>query len=110
MVLGQRVAWRRGAGGGRCAHGGEGGRDARGVRASDRVAPHSGGSAGVARPAGGREGRLLRGHRRACLGRRRRARVQPHPRRHLEDLLGGRLTSLSAQHHAAASIHQAARR
>lgn len=111
MVL-ARVAWRRGrgAGGGRGARGGERGRDARAVRAPDRVRAECGRGTGAARAASGREGCLLCGHRRARLGRRRRARVQPLSRGHLADVLGCRLAALSTQHHAAATLHRATRR
>lgn len=54
--------------------------------------------------------RLLRGHRRAALSRRRRASLQPFTRRYLTHVSRWRLSILSAQHHTAAAIHRTARR
>lgn len=124
MVLVGRRVWRRGAGGGRGAGDGEAGarvRDARtpvgggGVRGVVCVV-HVRGARGDERgpratgPASGRAHRVLRGHRRAALGRRRRASVQPLARRHLSHVPGRRLPTPSAQHLAAAAVHRAARR
>lgn len=111
MVLVGCGAWRRGAGGGRGARGGESGRDAPARRATHggcvRAAlPSRQLRAGAARSPGGREARLLRGHRRATLGRRRRARVQSLSRRDIADVSGRRLTALLTQHHAAAAVYR----
>lgn len=116
MVFGG-VVWRGGAGGGRVAGGGEGcdarapgrGGGVRGLVCVVRVR-RAGGLGRPARAAGGRALRLLRGHRRAALGRRRGARVQPLARRPVAFVPGRRLPTPSAQHHAAAAIHRAARR
>lgn len=112
------VAWRGGAGGGGVAGCGEA-RDARapvgGVRGVVCVVRvvcvrAAGGGGRAARAAGGRAHRLLRGHRRTALGRRRGAGVQPHARRPVSHVPGRRLPAASAQHHAAAAVHRAARR
>lgn len=118
MVLAGRWVWRRDAGGGRGVGGGEagaGGRDAwahvGAMRGVVRVrGPRGGCGSRAARAAGGRSLRLLRGHRRATLGRRRRARLQPLAGGDLADVPRRRLPALPAQHHSAAALHRATRR
>lgn len=110
MVL---VGWRGVGGGG--ARGGEAraGRDARARVGGGCRAVRVRGAGNAARPArvaGGRARRLLRGHRRAAHGRRRRARLQQVPGRDLADVPCRRLSTLPAQYHAAATLHRAARR
>lgn len=114
MLVG-RVVWRGGAGGGGVVGGGEI-RDARaplgGVRSVVCVVRMRGvgGVGGAARAASRRAHRLLRGHRRTALGRRRGAGVQPFARRPVSHIPGRRLPAPSAQHHAAAAVYRAARR
>lgn len=114
MVLGGCWVWRRGAGGGRGA-GGAGGRDARArvdaVRLVVRMrgARHGRGPR-AARSASGHARRLLRGHRRAAVGRRRRARLQPLAGGDLAHVPRWRQPTLPAQYHTATSLHRAARR
>lgn len=123
MVLVGLWVWRgamRGAGGGLGAGGEAGrGRDARapggGVRGVVCVVRvrGAGGHARwprTARVASGRAHRLLRGHRRSAVGRRRRAGLQPIARRHLSHVPCRRLSALSAKHHPSAALHRAARR
>lgn len=104
MVVGRR-GWRAAAGGRR-----RGDRDARARGARAGRAGAGVGGAGAARAAGGRAHRLLRGDRRAALGRRRGGRLQPHSRGRVPDLPGRRLSAVSAQYHVTTVVYRASRR